>query len=112
MRARSERGSAAVEAVVLLPVLLLVTMMALQLGVAGWAASQTEEAARQAARAHSLGESWESAAERALPGSLQLSGGGASADTVRLEVRVPRVSILPRFTVEREVSMPRSPSAP
>lgn len=108
-RSVRERGTASIEAVVLVPVLIGVAMMALQLGVAGWTASQTEEAARQSARALSLGEDPRSAAEGALPGSLDVDGISVGGDWVMLRVQVPRVSLLPTFTVQRKVYMPRNP---
>lgn len=103
-----ERGSVAIEVVMLVPLLVLVGTLTLQLGVAGWTASQTQEAARQAARAQGLGQDPRAAAERALPGALrvdELNGGGHQ---VTLRVRVPRVSPLPQFTVVRRAAMPRT----
>lgn len=90
----------------LVPILILVALFTLQLGVAGWTASQTQEAARQAARAQGMGLNAHTAAERALPGALkvdQITGGGG---TVILRVDVPRVSPLPQFTVVRRAVMP------
>ena len=49
VRVRDEDGTASIEVVALVPLLVLVAMMVLQAGVAGWTASQTQEAARQAA---------------------------------------------------------------
>ncbi len=67
-----ERGTAALEFVVLVPIVVLVALFVMQVGVAAWTASQTQEAARQSARAHSLGEDPLAAAEQALPGSLHV----------------------------------------
>jgi hypothetical protein len=108
-RARRERGTASIEVVALIPLLILVAMMVLQLGVAGWTASQTAEAARQSARAQSLGEDPLAAAEQALAGSLRVDRISAGGDTVTLWVDVPRVSLLPGFTVSRSVSMTVEP---
>lgn len=106
---RGERGVASVEVVVLFPVLIFLATLVLQLGVAGWTASQTEEAARQSARAQSLGQDARSAAQGALPGALEVRSMSAGGDTVTLTVEVPRVSVLPRFTVTRRVSIPVAP---
>lgn len=104
--ARRQRGSASLEAVALVPLMLLVGLFVLQLGVAGWAATQTEEAARQAARAHSLDRDPHAAAEDALPGALDVAHLSASGDEVTVRVEIPRVSPLPVFSVTRSVSMP------
>lgn len=102
----TERGSVAIEVVMLVPILVLVAMMALQLGVAGWTASQTQEAARQAARAQGRGLDAYAAAQRALPGSLNVDHIGGGGGTVTLRVEVPRVSPLPQFKVTRRAVMP------
>jgi Flp pilus assembly protein TadG len=108
-RRRADHGTASIEVVALVPLVILVAMFALQLGVAGWTASQTEEAARQSARAQSLGQDPRSAAERALPGTLSVDRISAGGDTVTLWVDVPRVSLLPVFTVSRSVSLTVDP---
>ncbi len=100
------RGTVAIEVVLLVPVLILVATFVLQLGVAGWTASQTERAARQAARAQSLGDDPRAAAVRSLPGSLQVASMSSGGDSVSLRVNVPRVSVLPQFSVVRDVAMP------
>lgn len=104
-RSRTERGSVSLEVVMLVPLLVLVALLVLQLGVAGWSASQTQEAARAAARAQSLGEDPVAAAEGALSGSLEVEEISTTSDSVTLRVKVPRVSPLPTFTVTRDVSI-------
>lgn len=106
---RRERGSVSIEVVALVPLLVLVALLVLQLGVAGWSSSQAQEAARAAARAQSLGEDPRAAAEGALSGSLEVHSITTTSDSVTLRVRVPRVSPLPTFTVTRDVSMPVNP---
>jgi hypothetical protein len=106
---RGARGVASVEVLVLAPMLLFLATLVLQLGVAGWTASQTEEAARQSARAQSLGQDARGAAEGALPGALDVRTMSSGGDTVTLTVNVPRVSVLPTFTVTRQVSIPVTP---
>lgn len=103
-----ERGSVAIEVVMLVPVLMLVALLTLQLGIAGWTASQTSEAARQSARAQSQGQDPLAAAERALPGSLRVERIETTPDSVTLSVKVPNISLLPDFRVERQVSIPRT----
>lgn len=105
---RGSRGSVSIEVVVLIPIMIGVALMSLQLGVAGWTASQTQEAARQAARAQSLGSDPRTAAEGALPAALRVEALSAEGETVTLRVEVPTVSLLPTFTVTRSVTMPRS----
>lgn len=104
---RRERGSASIEIVALVPVLVGVAMLVFQLGVASWTAAQTQEAAREAARAKSLGRDVGGAAAGALPGSLHVKAIDADGDTVTLTVDVPKVSVLPTLTVTRHASMPR-----
>ncbi|UDY23762.1 TadE/TadG family type IV pilus assembly protein [Nocardioides sp. Kera G14] len=108
-RSRGGRGSASIELVAMVPILLVVALVVLQLGVAAWTAAEAQEAARQAARAKSLGESASSAAEDALPGALSVASIGVSGETVTLQVQVPRVSPLPVFTVTRDATMPEQP---
>jgi predicted component of type VI protein secretion system len=106
---RTESGSVGLEVVALVPILVLVALLTLQLGVAGWTASQTQEAARAAARAQSLGQDPRAAAERALPGSLRVESLSAGGDSVSLRVEVPRVAPIPTFRVTRDVSMAVNP---
>ncbi len=69
--AGDERGTASVELVAYLPVVVLAAVVATQLYVAAWTATSTTVAARAAARAHSLGRDPQSAAATALPRSLR-----------------------------------------
>jgi hypothetical protein len=108
-RTRDERGSVALEVVALVPILVLVALLTLQLGVAGWTAAQTQGAARASARAQSLGQDPVAAAERALPSGLSIADIDTGGDSVTLVVDVPRVSPLPVFSVKRHVAMPVTP---
>lgn len=108
-RTRGERGSVALEVVVLVPLLVLIALLTLQLGVAGWSASQTQEAARAAARAQTLGEDPYAAAQDALPNGLEIDKFSTTGDSVTLTVKIPRVSPLPSFSVSRDVSMATTP---
>ena len=109
MTRRDERGSAGLELVALLPLLLVVAMMVLQVGGVAYAASSAQEAARAAARAASLGQDPGTAARESLPSSLRISAlsvFGSSGHGVRLTVDVPSVSVLPTFQVTREAELP------
>lgn len=105
---RGSRGSASLELVALLPLLFAVALLALQGGAVVWVMSSTSEAARAAARAASLGQDPRVAAEQSLPGGLTLVGFQTvgPGHGVRLDVRVPRVSPLPEYTVTRWAVMP------
>jgi pilus assembly protein CpaE len=90
-RTCSESGQASVEAVAILPLLLLAAMVAWQLVLTGQTLWLCEGAARSAARADLVGASARAAARNALPRALErglsverVRGGG-----VRVEVRVP-----------------------
>lgn len=87
--ARPGAGQASVEFVAVLPALAVSLLLAGQSAVAGWALWSAGNAARVGARAERVGADADSAARRALPGSLR---GGAvirSGDGVRVRVRVP-----------------------
>lgn len=99
---------AAIEAVALVPILLLVVTFVLQGAVAIWTTTATDTSVRHAARADSLGRDPGTAADQALPSGLKVEkierfGPGHG---VRLAVAVPRVSPLPQFTVSRSVILP------
>jgi len=110
---RNSRGSAALETVALLPILILVGSLLLQLGVAIWTTVAGDTAARSAARAFTLHRDPLTAANDSLPGGLRVSPGGietvsSTDDVVRVTLRItiPRVSVLPVLTVQRDAVMP------
>ena len=92
MRAlQSQRGQASVEAVAVLPFVVLAALVAWQIVLSGHTLWLTAGAARAAARADSVGESADRAARSALPAAMErglsverLGGGG-----VRVAVRIP-----------------------
>ena len=95
LRAR-ERGAAALEFVGVLPLLIFAMLVALQFGVAGWAVVSTGEAARAAARAATLGQDPNAAAQGALPGVLSGTvSGHAVAEGRRYSVTVKVPTLLP-----------------
>lgn len=107
-----DRGSAALETVALLPLVILVGSLLFQLGVAVWATNAADTAARSAARAVTLGGDALTAANSSLPGALRVAPGDITTVSGRDEVRVtlrvgiPRVSVLPDLTVQRGAVMP------
>ncbi|HZB05162.1 MAG TPA: hypothetical protein VE449_01130 [Thermoleophilaceae bacterium] len=87
----SESGQASVDAVALVPAVLLAAVVAWQLVLTGHTLWLCAGAARAAARAEAVGLSPERAARRALPDSLGrgLSVERRAAGGVRVEVQVP-----------------------
>ncbi|KYH45608.1 TadE/TadG family type IV pilus assembly protein [Branchiibius sp. NY16-3462-2] len=108
-RAR-ERGTAAVELAGLVPILLFAALVALQLGVVGWVTLSAGWAARDAARAATLGQDPVQAARGALPGSLSaesISGGAADrAQRYTVQVRIPSLILIDLGSVSRTAEMP------
>lgn len=112
LRCGRDRGTASIEVVALVPIILLVSSMMLQVGVAVWTTVAADTAARQVARAVTLGEgNPQAVANRSLPGLLTVKewdqSGGDDEVRITLSVEVPRVSLLPQFTVRRDAVMPR-----
>lgn len=107
---RRERGTASIELAALVPLILLAAMAALQLGVVGWTVVATGAAARDAARAATLGQSPAQAARGALPGILDARSvtGGATADSQKYTVTVPipRLLIIDLGAVSRTAELP------
>ena len=106
--ARNERGSASLELVGMLPVVALVVSLVLQYVAAAYVAQVSDDAARQAARAYSLGRDPAAAADASLPGGLMAATVATFGPDhgVRITVRVPRLSPLPVSTVTRAAVMP------
>jgi hypothetical protein len=88
---RSESGQASVEAVAVVPALVLAALVGWQLVLVGNTLWLCAAAARSAARADVVGLSPERAARSALPRALErhLSVERQEAGGVRVEVRVP-----------------------
>jgi hypothetical protein len=111
-RPRSDRGTVSIEVVVLVPLLVLIALLTLQLAAAAWTVAQTQEAARQAARAQSLGQDPEKAAREALPGGIGLVDVDADAAEGRVTVQasIPMVfGILPLDDVTRSATIRSTP---
>jgi hypothetical protein len=90
-RRGSESGQASVEAVAMLPLVLVAALVAWQLVLTGHALWLCAGAARSAARADIVGAGATAAARSALPRSLErgLSVERLEGGRVRVEVRVP-----------------------
>lgn len=88
---RAQDGQASVEAVAVVPAVLLVGLVVWQLALAGHTAWLCANAARVAARAELVGRDGRAAARSALPRSLEhgLEVSSAGRGRVRVRVRVP-----------------------
>ncbi len=101
---------AAIEFVALVPIMLLVAVMVFQVGLAAWAMTSADKAARSAARAASMGRNPYAAAQASLPGNLQATAvtplGSPGGHAYRVTVRIPKVTPLDLGSVHREAVMP------
>jgi len=106
-RAGAEHGSASIEMVGALPVVVVVVLVLFQVCATVYATQAANQAVRDGARAMSLGRSVEAAVDDSLPGGLsaqRITYPGAGA--VRIEVRVPGLAFLPEVVVDRTAVMP------
>ena len=113
---RRDRGSASLEAVALLPAIIVGGALVLQLGVTIWTTVAADTAARSAARAVSLQGvgAMDPAVRGSLPAGLTVAGikdVSVGLDEARVEVAldVPLVLPLGTFTVSRQAVMPMIP---
>jgi hypothetical protein len=98
-----EEGTASVELVAVVPLLLLAVFVAAQLGLVGHSLWSAGVAARAGARAALVGGDARAAARSALPPSLRAGARVEDAGTVTVRVPVPRLLPgLPHLTVETE----------
>jgi hypothetical protein len=101
-----EEGTASVELIATVPLLLLGVLVAAQIGLAGHALWSAGVAARAGARATLVGGHAAVAARRALPPSLRPGAWIDETDTVSVRVGIPRLLPgLPRLTVTAETEM-------
>ena len=91
------RGSASLELIGAIPILLLAVLVAAQIILAGHAFWSAGLAARAGARAVLTGKPPRSAAEHALPGRLRSDLRVSREDGVRVGVKIPR--LIPGFPV-------------
>lgn len=108
MRRDRERGSAALEAAALIPLVLSVLVIVAQLFAVAYASQCTSQAARDAARAYSLGESPRAAAQASLPGAVELVSVSTFGPDhgVTVTTRAPLVIPITDRTLSRSVTMP------
>ncbi|WP_374229231.1 TadE/TadG family type IV pilus assembly protein [Streptomyces sp. NEAU-YJ-81] len=115
-RWRADAGSASIEFLGFLPILILVALAAAQLGIAAYTAQQAGTAARAAARTASLDEprtSPQAAGKAAMSGWLAdgagISSGGCGGGEARATATVEIPSVIPGFdfgSAEKSATMP------
>lgn len=108
MTARSERGSAALEAAALIPLVMGVLVVIAQIFAMAYASHGVSQAARDAARAYSLGESPQAAAAASLPSGVTLVSVSTFGPNhgVTVTAHAPSIVVLTDRTVTRSVTMP------
>ncbi|HET7588961.1 MAG TPA: hypothetical protein VFK14_02075 [Solirubrobacterales bacterium] len=89
--AQGEEGTASVELVAVVPLLLLALMAAAQIALAGQALWSASVAARAGARAAAVGSDAAAAARSALPPSMRSSAEVDDDEGVTVRVEVPRL---------------------
>lgn len=115
-RGWADTGSASIEFLGFLPILILVALAAAQLGIAAYTAQQAGTAARAAARTASLDEprtSPQAAGKAAMSGWLAdgagISSGGCGGGEARATATVEIPSVIPGFdfgSAEKSATMP------
>ena len=104
----AERGTASIEMVALVPMVMIVMILVFQILATAYTAQAVSQAARDAARAYSLGESAQAAAEASLPGAVRLVEVTTFGPDhgVRVVVEGPAIQVIGDRTMIREVVMP------
>lgn len=109
VRRRRDEGSASLELVGLIPVLVVLLGLLLWAGSFVFTVHAANQAVRDGARAMSLGQSAPVAIQRSLPGAVTVQNVSyLPAGGVRLQVRTVDVGYLPQMTVTRQAVMPRT----
>jgi len=104
--ARREGGTASVELIAVVPLLLLAILAAAQIGAAGYALWSAGIAARAGARAALVGGDAEGAAQRALPGSMRDGAEISDGDAISVRVVIPRLlPAMPKLTVAARAAL-------
>jgi hypothetical protein len=102
-----EEGTASVELVAAIPLLLLAVLVAAQIALAGAALWSAGVAARAGARAALVGGDASAAAKRALPTSMRAGAEVEDSGGVSVRVPVPRLlPSLPRVMVGAKADLP------
>jgi len=107
-RVASDRGTASIELVGLLPAVLVLLVLALQVLTMAYTAHAASQAARDAARAYSLQESPSAAAAASLPGGVSLVSVTTFGPNhgVRVVVAAPPILLITDRELTRQVTMP------
>jgi len=105
---RGDEGTSTLEVLGFVPIACVIILVVLQVVAFSMTVSAANQAVRDGARALSLGRSAEVAIEQSLPDNLTASRITYPAGGVRIEVRVPRIAIMPQLTVARQATMPRT----
>lgn len=115
-RPRGDQGSMTVEFVAVVPLLILVTVLCIQGFAMVSAMEATQRAARDGARAASMGRDGRAAALAALPGwvavrSIDIGGGGDCAGVcadvrVSIPIGYPGILSVHAFDVTRRADLP------
>ncbi|MFD7023881.1 TadE/TadG family type IV pilus assembly protein [Promicromonospora sukumoe] len=112
-RAPAEHGQATIELVGVVFAVVLVALLAIQGITVAQAASITQEAARNGARALSQGQSWRTVVERQVPDALDLTGLDAGIHDGSASVRVTVSAPLGLAGVEvTDISVTRTATFP
>jgi TadE-like protein len=106
-RRRNEQGQGTLEFMAMVPLVLAVLVAALQVMVLTYTAHAASQAAREAARARSLGQPYVAAAQASLPGAISLVSATPTgfANGVTVTVKAPPMLLI-TDTITRSVTMP------
>ena len=107
-RTARERGSAAIEAAVLIPLAMGVLVIIVQIFAMAYASHGVSQAARDGARAYSLGQSPQAAAAASLPSGVSLVSVSTFGPDhgVTVTARAPSIVVIADRTISRSVTMP------
>ena len=108
VRAGRQRGQASLEMAALAPVVLMLMLSALQVIVLTYTAHAASQAAREAARASSLDQSAQAAADDSLPGGVRMVSVQTTGPdhTARVTVAAPFAVYPFNREITRTVTMP------
>jgi hypothetical protein len=103
---RREGGTASVELIAVVPLLLLAILVAAQIGLAGQALWSAGVAARAGARASLVGGDPVVAARQALPSSMRDGAEVEEGEAIAVRVDIPRLlPAMPRLTVGAKAAL-------
>jgi Na+-transporting methylmalonyl-CoA/oxaloacetate decarboxylase gamma subunit len=109
-RTRRDHGQGTIEFMAMVPLVLAVLVCALQVMAQAYTAHAASQAARDGARAFSLGQSAAAAVSASLPGNVELLNlrAGGPDHTVEVVVQAPirMIPFVTDYTITRSVTMP------